>query len=365
MIPFDINKLRIEHVYVKHITTALGGAVTLADPITGKTMRVAVPFPIARTFIKEHKTRNYVVPVLTAIMYYDNMVVALERHHLGHLGKEKDEGLFGERKWESVMERFLTVVTPILSTGTWFVDGNDVYRIQQNRTNNIRLSGDGKFQSVAADCYKFADFQKRASVKLETAKHKVKHCLQYITSCGQVVISAPIWTTTTAMGKGTVVAEDTAQNDSTVVLQGMFPYDSINNSLLVNVNFALSAAKVLSEEFGYESIEPLCLDDLMVHLKTVNLPNLETHIKKTHEISMSYTHAIAWLMGWIARSETLSNVVAIRSLLKYLSSTGCYQRRRLESSAVFQEGYSIDNVPLIDCRNFATKLLENSVELCV
>lgn len=360
MINFDIAKLTIQHVYVKSVTQALGGAMTVAELDSEWTQRIPIPYAVARRFIKEHKVQNYVVPVLSAVMYYDNIVVALERHHLGNLGVAEEEGLFGKKVWQSVMERYLEEVKETISEKGWYTDGSYVYRIQpETALNRVALSQDGKYQSVGADCFKFADFQHRDSVKAASQKQSEKHCLMYTTSCGTRVISPPIWANVKSLSKGDVMAVEKdgkkeGGDDVSVVLQGDHPYDKINDHMLVNINFALSAAKELSQVFGYESIEPLCLDDLMVKMKTVNLPNLETHVKKTCEIGMSYTHAVAWLMGFVARSETLEQLMNVRALLKYLSSTGSYQKRKLTVTAIFKAERSLKDVPMIDCSIFAT-----------
>lgn len=358
MIKFDINKVRIEHIYIRSVTQALGGSCTTVDMDTNIATRIPVPYSVSRRFIKEHKMQTYVVPVLSAVMYYGDIAVALERHHLGNLGVEESDGLWGKKRWQSGMEKFLEKIRAQISTGDWYVDGSYIYRPQADyRLNKLPLSSDGKWTTVGVDAYKFADMQKEESVRSDTMKLIQKHCIMYTTAGGNEVLSPPIWSNIKSISKDKERAimkqEENLHGDLNVVLQGQFPYDTINDTLMVNINFALSAATELSRAFGYECIEPLGLDDLMVKMQTVNLPSLEAHVKKTCEIGMTYTHAMAWLMGFVNRSQDLDQLMNVRSLIKYLSSTGTYQKRKLDKAAIFRDGMDVNMIPVLDCSTFA------------
>jgi hypothetical protein len=367
MIKFDINKLEIRHVYVRSVTQALGGSITIVDQQTDVATRLPVPYAVARRFIKEHKTQHYIVPVLSAIMVYGDIVVAVERHHLGNLGVERQEGLFGEKVWCPVMERTLDKVRAELEQDGWLVDGSYIYRVQPETMLNYKsLSADGKFLSVGVDAYRFSDFQLMSSVVNDSSKKLERHCLKFVAGDGTQVISPPIWSNIkTVVGKQEAIkqeqdddvnTEDANDNNdnNAVVIQGENPFDSINEKLLVNVNFALKAARDLSDHFGYQVVESLRLEDLMIKMKTVNLPTLETHVKKTCEIGMSYTHSVAWLMGFVYKAETLEQLISVRALLKYMSRTGSYQRRKLKHSAIFKEQFGVNNIPLINHNLFTS-----------
>ena len=344
MYDFNINNLTIKHVYIKTVTQALGGSITIQDPDTEITTRIPVPYHVARRFIKEHKVQHYVVPVLSAIMYYEDIIVAVERHHLGNIGVESRENVFGETVvWKSRMEAFVEQMTERFAVGNWFVDGTSVYQfIQGDQGKPLTKAGD--YQTVPVYAYDFADFQLAESAMSTDAKRKTKQCLKFTTG-GIEVFSPPIWKSVDSVGKYSVMKN--ADNDASEEMTAMnkdFPYDSINDILLVNINFALNAAKELSQAFGYSAIEPLCLDDLMVKMTTVNLPSLDSSIKKTSEIGMTYTHAVAWLMGFVYRSDNLSQLMNVRALFKYLASTGCYQKRKLTTAAIFKDGKNLDDV---------------------
>lgn len=343
MIKFDINNLTIEHVYIKTITQALGGSITVVDQVTDESTRIPIPYHVARRFIKEHKVQHYVVPVLAAVMYYEDIIVAVERHHLGNLGVEQRENVFGEVvKWESRMEKVVEELTPDFTNRQWWVDGTSVYEFIAGE-QDMPLSSDGTFSGTPCRAIDFADFQLEASVKSAEAKMKRKVCLKFVVE-GITVVSPPVWKSIDAVGKHSVIKAEGSDGDVGLVTEQSFPYDSINDILLVNINFALNAAKELSTVFGYESIEPLCLDDLMVKMTTVNLAALESHVKKTSEVGMTYTHAVSWLMGFVYRSTTLKELMNVRALFKYLSSTGCYQKRKLTTDAIFKAGKQLDDV---------------------
>jgi hypothetical protein len=63
---------------------------------------------------------------------------------------------------------------------------------------------------------------------------------------------------------------------------------------------------------------------------------------------MKFTHAIAWLMGLLRRSDTLETIIMVRSLLKYLTKRGIFRTNMFNSTAVFRAGKTVQDVAAID-----------------
>ena len=86
MIPFQIEQMYVEHVYLKSVTTALGGSISIVDDERSTDAKevykkVKAPMAVVRKFVADNKkVSRYLKPVLTAVTFYGDHVVALERH---------------------------------------------------------------------------------------------------------------------------------------------------------------------------------------------------------------------------------------------------------------------------------------------
>jgi len=358
MIPFEIEKLRVEHVWVKSLTQALGGSIRIVDEEQSTEdnevyKKVNVPMAVVRQFVKANgKVSRYLRPVLSAITYYGDNAVALERHPTGGQGRHIFEGLDGEeRVWQSYAEQNLDrYVMPITSNGDWYIDGTFIYTFtKKDLQDATMLSSDNKFRSVAVRAFKLADIDNSSKM----GSPQDRSCLMYRTGCGKVAMSPPIWKQLDGMGGSQLgmMSEDEetgeSSSDEIGLIAGNRQFDRINEMLAVNLSFALKAGEKLADTFGYDAIEPLGLDEMMVQLRTVNLPRVAKEVKQTFDIGIPFTHAVAWLLGLTARTETLESYITLRSLLKYLTTKGIYRRNAFTPDAVYKKGQDLDSVPLM------------------
>ena len=328
---------------LKSCTTALGGSITVVDEENSfdkeSYKRVKMPLAIARKFNTLHGMSRYLKPVLCSVTMYDGHAVAIERHPLGAKGKEITEGLFGEKNWLSESEKaILKDLNPLVKKGQWFTDGVFVYNFSPAKADTIiNMSSDGKFKSVPVDAIKFADLSDpERSVEIH---HRV--CLDFTAADGTRATSPPIWKQLTTVGDRQINKHEDEKTDED------FQFDRIDEFLAVNLGFALKAAKELSDVFGYDAMEPLRLDELMIQLRTVNLPRTSPHIKTTYDTGMKFTHAIAWLVGLNANVDTLESYKVLRSLLKYLTTKGVYHKSALSEAAVYHTGNNHSDIPLL------------------
>lgn len=348
MIRFDINKLSVEHVKLKAITTALGGSVSILDEqasaVAGKDVfeRVPMPMAVARIFIKKHDSK-YVVPIPCAVTYYDGHAVAIESHPEGARAKKTHIGLDGQEvEWYSESEKNIDSIIPALTkTGDWFVDGTFIYRF--NDSERVNMSTDGKFRSIPVDTINMTRMESPVFVA-------ERSCLAFYVDREHFAVSPPIWKNLMSVGTRQLdKSDDDSSDDESVgsaeVAIGQF--DRIDQYLSVNLGFALKAASELIDVFGYDSIEPLGLADLMIQLRTVNLPNMPRELKRSYDTGMKFTHAVAWLLGLLSRTETLESYKVLRSLLKYLTTKGVYRKTAFAEGAIFRENMSLNNIKLM------------------
>lgn len=344
MIKYDPNLVSIQIVRLKTVTTALGGSITIVDDKKSSDTlevikRVECPLSIARAFIQRHKkVTKYLVPVLTAIVRYDDKIISLERHPLGTFGQLEGEGLNDQIvTWTPDSELNLSKYVNEFITNSnkeWYFDGRYIYSFNNQDINLMlndaqRMSNDGFFRKL--DVTSIDTQVLSQSDKLEPSN---RTCVAFVSSNGQYSISPPIWKDVSSVG-------NTKMDDDTNLT---YNFDAIDERMSVNLNFALSAGKQIGELFGYDSIQPLQLPRLMIELHTVNLPNVQQQVKATYDIGLSFTHTFAWLLGLLNQSNNLDTFIAMRSLMKYLTKRGIFRKDSFRQKNIFQEHKSIHDI---------------------
>lgn len=361
MIPFDATKISIEIIRLKSITQALGGSIQVIDEekTVGKNefyKRVIIPLAVARAFIVRHKKiTKYLKPVYTAVIRYDGMVISLERHPLGAMGELVTEGLNGEPKtWIPYAQTNLDdLIFPFVNKGTtdWYFDGRYIFSFDQNDMNVVlnnseSMTDDNHFRKVVTTAI---DFQELCNA--DKLQPHSRDCLAFVAENGEYAVSAPIWKDIHCIGVSRSRESDDddfgIDDDSEDrVTTSLTSFSKLNETMSVNLNFALRAGKEIGTMFGYEDIEPLQLSRLMIELHTINLPNIPKQIKATYDVGLSFTHSLAWLLGLIKKANTLETYIMVRSLLKYLTKRGIYRNDKFDAKQIFKDDSTVDSVKL-------------------
>lgn len=366
MIKFDSSKLRTEHVHLKACTTALGGSVRVVDDhltaTTGKEVykKVKVPMAVVRAFQETHKMSQYFKPVVTALVYYEDQVVAMERHPLGTLGQDVAENFLGEmRTWVSDCERNIErFIKPRTTENDWYVDGKYIYHFANDIDSSVRegdfMTKDGKFRAVEVITIQLSHLDDRTKIQPAT-----RTCLAFVASNGQHALTPPIWKNLSNVGTTNLKDGDTGSDKT-------YQFDEIDNQLSVNLSFVLRAGNEIGTLFGHEAIEPLQLPELMIKLRTVNLPNIANPVKQTYNAGIQFTHAMSWLIGLTARSDTMDGYMALRGLLKYLTTKGIFRAQLFDPHHVFKGGNDIESIPYIGIeeakKNASTLSIDQLIE---
>lgn len=350
MIEYDPTKISIEIVKLKSVTTALGGSISVLDEDNStdsqeKYKRYECPLSVARAFIQKYnKVTRYLIPVTTAIVKYDNKIICLERHPLGTLGEFETELSDGTiHKWTPSCELNLDrYVNPLIfkPNRIWYFDGRYVYsfatlNLKDTIQNATNMTEDGHFRKIevlSIDTQELANEDKIQPTD--------RTCLAFVSSNNEFSISPPIWKDLTSIGTSKIDDD----NENTTVSTMFYSFDKLDELMSVNLNFALAAGKLIGKTFGYQFAEPLQLPRLMLDLHTVNLPNVPKQIRATYDIGMKFTHALAWMLGLLNKSNDLETYITIRSLLKYLTTKGIYRNNSFLAENIFQENTSIADI---------------------
>ncbi len=333
MIPFNPELIRFEYVRLKSVSTALGGSLRILDQELSDradeqiTVRYEVPFAVARQYQKRNKPSSYLIPVDACIVWYGDQIVNIEKRSvaINHDRNGIDmTDLNGGNTWPADSEICFNkyVLLMVSKTDRWYTDGIYLYELPENISNVIRdatrLTNDGIFRGVSVQALKLADLQHKELIR-NPATRSIVACVQ---SNGQVILTPPIWKNVLDVRKGNLTVDPKAPKCGR--------FDLIEENFSVNLEFALNAGKTIGSIFGYNHISPLNLDELMIHLRTVNLPKVPKFVRATFGISIPFLQAFAWVAGLTAKCETMSDFVKMRGLMKQLCTKGIFKTSLLQ-----------------------------------
>jgi hypothetical protein len=249
-------------------------------------------------------------------MKYDGTIVAIEKAAINERSYTGFDGT--EKNWIPEMESVYKKVLS-MTEGEWYIDGTYLYQfkggVDNAVTNGTNLTADGKFRSVECTAILLSYIGFNDDVYTEG-----RNCLAYVPDAGEYSITPPIWKTYNFVGGLGVNEEGATLSD----------FNKAEESLLVNLQFAIVAGINITRIFGYRRIEPLQLPRLMVQLRTVNLQLLPQEVKETFDIGMSFLQALGWLMGLMKQVPTFDDMMYMKRLIKYLTSTGTNKRKSMD-----------------------------------
>lgn len=331
-IKFDINKIKFTNIKLKSINPMTGNLGYVDESITDKEKikRIDCPKSILRIYKNTYKSTNYVVPQEACLMTYDGHVIALEK--LG-VGKE-----------EFMMKHILNKVIDLLNPNyEWYFDGSYIYSFFSSQDNAIKngeeLTEDGKFRVIKTKAVFINYIGFTDDIYVED-----RECLGYYSN-NQYSISPPVWKMLGNIGENKL-----KDKEKDLAIDSQF--DKIDNKMLVNLQFAITAGNILSKQFGYHMIEPLQLPRLMIQLKTVNLQAVPTGTKQTFDIGFKFTQAMAWLLGiYKTKVNTYEDMLAMRQLFRYLSANGIYSKSMMKNIYASQD----HNVPVMNIQDLLSK----------
>lgn len=352
MIPFKIELISVEYYQLKSITTALSGSMMIVDTSAKHGLRrVDIPLAVARSFIIEHdKISRYLNPVWIAVGKYDGHVFAIERHPFPLSDKLELDLPSGTKQWESNIERNLydhIIPYVIQHDENWYFDGRYIYSVGHDINQAIKegtfLTEDGSLRQLEAHtidlkriCYNFSRFDSKTITVIDSLS-SLRTCVSYMASTGDFAITPPIWLSAENIGSSLLRGDEDDEAAGQSLQKSSFVFDMIDNTMLVNLNFSLTAGISIGKMYGYTKVDPLQLARLMIELRTVNLPTLPKNIKQTHNSGLLFTHAFVWLMG-LDDNNSYDKMIAIRSLLSYLTRKSLVERQMLLNTNIFMEG---------------------------
>lgn len=340
---FDPLSINSTIVRLKSVSLAVGGSMVIIDEDASTeenevTKRVSIPLAVARDFIQRcDKVSKYIEPILVNIVWYQNIALVMER--IPDMNTDVES-------WNPISKLIADAVVNRISKDEhdWYFDGRYIYRFESNDVpreiaKGDTLTEDGAFRTVAVQAINTMRFHER-SVDIAP-----RACIAMYFDHDHYAVSAPIWQSTSGIGKGHLSSDEDEESKVGKSNVGSLSaqFDTIDEKLCVNLEFALRAGRSLRTMFGSEQLEPLELAKLMIDLRTVNLPALPSSVKSTYAIGLSFTHAMAWMLGFVARSSNdIGTVVELRALVKHLTGRGIARKSSVSVSNIYEAGHIVE-----------------------
>jgi hypothetical protein len=354
MFQFDPSLLTVQYHQMKSVTTALGGSVTIVDeanstPEHEEYVRLPIPFAVARKFIKETEFTKYLKPVTICVLRYDGNVINLERDIATNI---RDMTSTTEA-WVARISTYVDTWLPrVLGDKKWLFDGRYAYSISDELMYQFKnggplvttISTDKKFSFAEVSCIDlyFSNEVIMTSCGIIAEPREV----MAFCSDGCLAITPPIWKNVTAIGSSGAMDTNKHEHEDYIdtttgisVGEDRVPVliDNLDQHCSLNLNFTLNSAKSISTMFGYDSVEPLQLPEIMLALSTVNIPKLPKHVKATFSIGLLPSHGLCWLMGLLNKSTDLAQYTAVRASIKYLTTKGIFYTKTTNLASVFND----------------------------
>lgn len=302
MIKFDKSQFRIEFCGLRALSKA-----TIDPKITyvrdgGDEVKQAVPTSIARiTRSKLHGVTRFHTAYPTCLAFVGDRVVSMSVPVGADYKMYQDTG-----DWISILETRASLVETL--DDTWHWDGQYAYHFVGHEIP-FGDSNLGWIKVKAINFYRFSE------EKADLIEHLAALCFR-----------DPItkkWTRTGPIARYSGDRVSLIEDDdlSSNLIKGT-DLQRMDAQRFVNLRFVNYAARVLTNQFGYEVTEPLGLPLLMIEHRTFNLGGLATPVQMSSRAPLSFTQAVAWMIGLQSKARDLSDVVAIKSCMKMLLSKG-------------------------------------------
>jgi len=325
--PVVINRslFAFSKIGAKSVTTALGGSVRFVKiDDEDAEFRMKIPFHLARQYIKAAKNGSFLAPQRSEVIMYDGQIVGFERFPYAAYKNDTQEEL--EQvvdKWISRSRRALDkLILPYIEESSdllkWCIDGYAIYGIPLTKqdwiNDSVPLNKAGTFRRLRVPVFNLSLIgEGSTAVNDVTDLIQESDCLVFKAPNDDVYITPPIWKHLGQVGSSKLTSGDSVDTEL---------FDTIDEKLHVNVNFALDVAEKITTLFGYEAAEALQLPELMIEYHTVNLMALPVAVKQTAPCGIQFTHVLAWLFGLFRDQVDIKEMLNFRTILKHLTTKG-------------------------------------------
>lgn len=311
MFSVDNVSFTTQYLYIRRVSrSTFNPTMTVVDQ-HGNEVRYKVPYSITNRIHTVLKATKFLEPWPCYVLFADNDIVCID------IPSKETLKLCNENNqpWESVqIDKNLQALFEQCLNGSWMFDKQFVYR-QAGEVSEIPNSNFGTVTYVCYDLTKMYDS--------DHFKQKNRTGFAYWDSFNyQWTITSPL---TQQAGTKLQLGGDSDEGNEMSHTDVTGGIEHVNRYVFPNLMFVTYAARAISNNFGYEAIEPLGLPLLMVEHQTFNIGKVPNGVARQSPAPMTFTQTIAWLTGLFRSVETIDQLVAIKGCFKYLMKKGSYK----------------------------------------
>lgn len=315
MFMFNKDSLRIEYVTLLALSKAtIDPNVQFRDE-EGLTHKMQIPVSVARIVRSRLKSvSRFPAGYPAALAFVDGRIVAMD------VAVGKSYKMFKELgEWISCLEPRAEALNAI--EGEWLWDGQYAYRYD----GDVKQMGQTNFGNIDTRVF---NLYRLGEEKGDLIENLVALCFRNPTT--------KEWIKTTPLTRHSgAFLQITGDVDKFNKMDHFVDEDEtflqIDSNVFPNLRFVTYAAKALSRQFGYESVEPLGLPILMMEHQTFNIGGLPTEMQAASAAPMAFSCALAWMIGFNSKVESLDDLIAIKASTKMLLTKGNTTKREAAS----------------------------------
>lgn len=313
MFTFNKESLHIEYVELLSLSKATIDPNVQFRDAAGQTHKMQIPVSVARIVRGRLKSvSRFPAGYPAALAFVDGRIVSMDVAVGKAYKMYKDLG-----EWISCLETRKELLNAI--EGEWLWDGQYAYRF----VGDVKPMGQTNFGNIDTRVF---NLYRLGEEKGDLIENLVALCFRN-PKTQEWVKTTPLTRHSGAFLQITGDVDKFNKMDQFVDEDEAFL--EIDSNVFPNIRFVNYAAKALSRQFGYESVEPLGLPILMMEHQTFNIGGLPTEMQAASAAPMSFSCALAWMIGFNQQVESLDDLIAIKSSTKMLLTKGNTTKREL------------------------------------
>lgn len=303
-IKFDFAKLSVidTNCFIRSISRSTINPV-LTVVIGGEIKKFAIPASVGRRLIQTNKNNQFDVDFPIHLVMYDGKVMSADLPTFSKMQEWRQDAETFTKVCANRVER----LTREESTEEWFFDGTFVYQ-----DTDVVVKHDDQLYATGAVGYNLHHIG-YANQQFELQNY----------TCYAGMIDGELYRTSPIVVGSPEVSVNWFQLVNNIDLKMKYELsDRFDKYGFPNLRWVNYSSKLISKEFGMESIEGLALPLHVIDLRTFNLSKVPGGIQNQTPSTMTSCQAFFWILGLYHRSTTLVQVEAAAKCLRMLRNKG-------------------------------------------
>lgn len=316
MFKFNRDKVHVRYCGLLSISKSTIDPRITVQLDGGEIAKYAVPAAVARSVSgRLNGVSRFADPYPACLVFVDDKLVSVDAAVGPNYQMYQALG-----EWISPIESRLSIVD-VAGNVDWMFDGQYAYI----SVGDVERFGETNFGTQR---YRAINLFKLNDERADLIENLAGVCYYNIIT-GEWVCTSPV---TRHSGKFLQLTGDTDEfNKTDAFVEDEQGLERMNHLMFPNLRFVNYTSQLLSQQFGYDVLEPLGLPLLMIEHRTMNLGGLSLPVQISSHAPFKFLEALAWLVGLHSRVETIDHLIAIKSCVKMLITKGSTLSRGTDS----------------------------------